>query len=38
MYNMILDASAQGAGYGQADLIMGVGMIALFGAIMYFMI
>ena len=39
MFNLILaaDAPAQG-GYTQMDLIMGVGMIALFGAIMYFLI
>ena len=36
MYNMILDANA--AGYAQSDVIMGIGMIVLFGAIMYFMI
>jgi len=36
MFNLILEGTP--AGYSQADLIMGVGMIVLFGAIMYFMI
>ena len=36
MFSLFIDG--QPAGYSQMDLIMGVGMIALFGAIMYFMI
>lgn len=37
MINLILEGNPT-VGYSQADLIMGVGMIVLFGAIMYFMI
>ena len=36
MFNLILEGTP--AGYSQTDLYMGVGMIVLFGAIMYFMI
>ena len=36
MFSLFIDG--QPAGYSQMDLIMGIGMIVLFGAIMYFMI
>jgi preprotein translocase YajC subunit len=38
--NLILDAEPvqQVAGWSQADMWMGLGMVALFGAVMYFMI
>lgn len=39
MYNLILEGEAvQQVGWSQADVFMGLGMIVLFGAIMYFMI
>ena len=40
MYNLILEGEAvqQAAGWSQADVWMGLGMVALFGGIMYFMI
>ena len=40
MLNLILDAEPvqQVAGWSQADMWMGLGMVALFGAVMYFMI
>ena len=40
MLNLILDAEPvqQVAGWSQADMRMGLGMVALFGAVMYFMI
>ncbi|MBR1796671.1 MAG: preprotein translocase subunit YajC [Clostridiales bacterium] len=38
MYNLILEAGGTATGYTQADIFMGLGMIVLFGAVMYFMI
>ena len=37
MLKLILEGEPQ-VGYTQTDLIMGIGMIVLFGAVMYFMI
>jgi preprotein translocase subunit YajC len=38
MTGLVLDATQQSTGYGQSDMIMMIGMVVLFGAIMYFMI
>ncbi len=38
MFRMILEGEAPQIGYSQADIIMGIGMVVLFGAVMYFMI
>lgn len=39
LYSLFIEGETQApAGYSQMDLIMGIGMIVLFGAIMYFMI
>ena len=38
MFRMILEGGAPQIGYSQADIIMGIGMVVLFGAVMYFMI